>query len=208
MHDPAIFAARRAALADALGPRAVAVIRSLPARPRNGDSFYPFRQASDLLYLTGFAEPEATLILRPGADRDRVVLFVRPRDPEQELWEGRRAGLEGARERYGADAAYPSHELPSRLADLIANFDELHYALGLDDDADRLIGAALVRLRKLEKRGQRPPRAVIDPAVALHELRLHKRPEELAVLRRAAAITAEAHVAAMAAGLRERLRDG
>src|SRR5689334_6563476 len=84
MFDPSVFAARRDAFMQAIGPNAVAVIRSLPERLRNGDAFHPFRQLSDLLYLTGFVEPDATLVLRPGAEKDRVVMFVRPRDPEME----------------------------------------------------------------------------------------------------------------------------
>jgi len=200
MLDPAVFAARRDAYMQALGPRAVAVVCSLPERLRNGDAYHVYRQHSDLIYLTGLLEPDTTLVLRPGAERDRVVMFVRPRDPEMETWDGRRAGIEGAMQRYGADAAYPSAELPSKLWELIANHDELHYGLGLDPEMDRQIGAVLVRLRRLEKKGKLPPRAVVDPRAVLHELRLHKRPEELATLRTACAIAGEAHVLAMGAG--------
>src|SRR5262245_22884940 len=182
MFDPAIYAARRDAYMKALGPGAVAVVRSLPERLRNGDAYHRFRQHSDLVYLTGFLEPDTTLVLRPGAETERVVMFVRPRDPEMETWDGRRAGLEGAKQEFGADAAFAAAELPARLWELIANTEELHYSLGLDPEMDHLIGAALVKLRKLEKRGKRPPRAVVDPRAALHELRLHKRPEELATL--------------------------
>jgi Xaa-Pro aminopeptidase len=200
MLDRSVFAARRKAYLDALGPNAVALVYSLPERLRNGDAHYSFRQHSDVLYLTGFAEPDTTVILRPGAEAERVVMFVRPRDPEMETWDGRRAGLEGAKELYGADVAYPAAELDQRLMELIANCDELHYALGLDADMDLRVAGALARLRKSEKRGKRPPRAVVDPRAALHELRLHKSPEELAILRKAAAISSEAHVAAMRAG--------
>jgi len=200
MFDAAVFAARREEYLRALGPEAVAVVRSLPERLRNGDSYYPFRQISDLYYLTGFVEPDTTLILRPGAETERVVMFVRPRDPDAEVWDGKRAGLEGARERYGADAAYPAHELAGKLGDLIANTDELHYALGLDDEMDRTVAHTIARLRKTEKKGKRPPRAVVDPRACLHELRLHKRPEEMASLRRAVDISVEGHLAAMKLG--------
>ncbi|HSK02935.1 MAG TPA: Xaa-Pro aminopeptidase [Kofleriaceae bacterium] len=200
MFDPAVYAARREAFLRALGPEAVAIVRSLPERIRNGDAYHRFRQHSDVYYLTGFVEPETTVVLRPAAEKERIVMFVRPRDPEAETWEGRRAGVEGARERYGADAAYPASELAQRLPDLIANREELHYALGLDDEMDRLVTRTIARLRKTERKGMRPPRAVIDPRIALHELRLLKRPEELATLRKAAAITVDAHLAAMAAG--------
>lgn len=200
MFDPAVFAARREAFMQRLGPQACAVVRSLPERLRNGDAFHPFRQHSDIVYLTGFVEPECTLVLRPGADTERFVMFVRPRDAEMEVWDGKRAGVEGAKQIYGADAAYPAAELNVKLTDLIANFEELHYGLGIDERMDQLVAATISRLRKLEKKGQRPPRAVIDPRIALHEQRLFKRPEELAALRKAAAITCDAHVAAMAAG--------
>jgi Xaa-Pro aminopeptidase len=184
----------------AIGPGSVAVVRSLPERLRNGDAFHPFRQHSDVFYLTGFVEPDTTLILRPGAETDRIVMFVRPRDPELEVWDGRRAGLEGAKEQYGADASYPAAELPSKLWEMIANHEELHYGLGLDDDMDLMVAHAIARLRKTEKKGKRPPRAVVDPRAALHELRLHKRPEELAALRTASKITADAHIAVMKLG--------
>ena len=184
----------------AIGPSGVLVVRSLPERLRNGDAMFPFRQHSDVVYLTGFVEPSTTLVLRPGAESERVVMFVRPRDPEMEVWDGRRAGLEGARERYGADAAYPAAELAQRLPELLANHEELHYALGLDAEMDLLVASSIARLRKTEKKGKRPPRAVVDPRITLHELRLHKRPEEIAALRRASEITSEAHVAAMLAG--------
>jgi Xaa-Pro aminopeptidase len=200
MFDPSVFAARREAFMRAIGGNAVAVVSSLPERLRNGDAFHRFRQISDLVYLTGFVEPEATLVLRPGAETERVVLFVRPRDADDEVWHGRRAGLEGAQQQYGAEVAYASSELPARLGELIANAEQLHYALGLDEDMDLLIGRTIARLRRTERRGKRPPDAVIDPRVALHELRLRKSSEELGALRKAATITSEAHLAAMRAG--------
>jgi len=200
MLEPSVFAARRAAYMQALGPDAVAVVASLPERLRNGDAHYRFRQHSDVHYLTGFAEPQTVVVLRPGADEERVVMFVRPRDPETEVWDGRRAGLEGACQRYGADAAYPIAELGERLPNLVANADELHYGLGLDEEMDLLVASTVARLRRSEKRGKRPPRAIVDPRAVLHEMRLRKSPEEIQILRKAAAITAEAHHLAMQAG--------
>ena len=200
MFDPAVFAARRDAYMQAIGPTGVAIVRSLPERLRNGDALYAFRQHSDLVYLTGFLEPDTTLVLRPGAETERVIMFVRPRDPEMETWDGRRAGLEGAQHVYGADVAYPAAELPAKLQELIANCDDLYFSLGLDEQMDHLVATAINKLRKLEKRGKRPPRAVVDPRLALHELRLHKRPEELVAMRKAADISIEAHLAAMKVG--------
>src|SRR5690349_20448218 len=97
MFDASVFAQRRERYMEMIGARSVAIVRSLPERLRNGDAYHPFRQHSDLYYLTGFVEPETTLVLRPGAETERVVMFVRPRDPDRETWDGRRAGIEGAK---------------------------------------------------------------------------------------------------------------
>uniref|UniRef100_UPI003D11889B aminopeptidase P N-terminal domain-containing protein n=1 Tax=Haliangium sp. TaxID=2663208 RepID=UPI003D11889B len=195
--DAAVYASRRERYMDALGPSACALVRSPPEAVRNGDVHHPYRHSSDLYYLTGFTEPGATLVLRPGADKDRVVLFVRPRDPALEQWNGRRAGVEGAVERYGADVAYPVSELRRRLPELVANCEALHYSLGLDANFDRVVANTIAGLRRSERKGQRPPRMIVDPRTVLHELRLRKAPEELALLRRAADITVEAMTAAM-----------
>ena len=188
---------RREAYMEAIGPDAVALVHSPAEAHRNGDVLFPFRQSSDLFYLSGFSEPEATLVLRPGADDHRFVLFVRPRDREREVWDGRRAGLEGAVALFGADIAYPVHELAERLPDLLANADELHYSLGVDTAFDQRVTGVLANLRQRERRGRRPPRRIVDPRAVLHEMRLRKSSEELALLRKAADITCEAHREAM-----------
>jgi len=196
--DMAVFARRRAALMQAIGPKGALILHSPPESHR-GSVTTRFRQSSDIYYLTGFGEPETTVVLRPGAEKERFVLFVRPRDKEREVWDGRRAGVEGAVAIYGADAAYPAAELEKRLPELLGNLDDLHHGLGFYPRFDRMVTAAISQLRMTERRGQRPPSRVVDPRVALHEMRLRKSPEEIACLRRAAAITAEAHTAAMAA---------
>src|SRR5262245_66364182 len=102
-----IYAERRARLMDVLGPRATLILASPPERLRNGDTHYKFRQDSDILYLTGFAEPGAVVVLRPGHPETPFVMFVRPRNPAEETWTGRRAGVEGAVRDHGASAAFP-----------------------------------------------------------------------------------------------------
>lgn len=199
MGESTVFARRREAFMQALGPRAVAVLHSPPEAHRNGDQHFRFRQSSDIYYLTGFAEPDATLVLRPGAAAEQFVLFVRPRDREREVWDGRRAGVEGAVSDFGADVAYPAAELERRLLELVAGAEDLCYGLGYDPAFDAVIARLIADLRLRERRGQRPPRRVVDPRTLLHEMRLRKSPEEVALLRQAAAITAEAHTAAMSA---------
>jgi Xaa-Pro aminopeptidase len=184
-----------------MGPRAVAFVHAPPEVLRNGDSHFPYRQSSDLLYLTGFAEPESALVLRPGAEQDRVVLFVRPRDRDREIWDGRRAGPEGAIRDFGAQAAYPIAELTDRLPGLLANHDDLYYSFGVLPEVDAQVARAIQRMRLYERRVGSPPGRIVDPRATLHEMRLRKSSEELELLARAARITGEAHVQAMKAAL-------
>ena len=199
MLPDSVYRDRRARLMEALGPRAVAVFPAAPEKVRSGGSDYPYRPSSDLLYLTGFAEPESALVLRPGAEKDQVLLFVRPRDRHREQWTGRRAGPEGAILEYGVDAARTIGELDGLLATLLANRDDLHYTLGVDEAFDAKIAGTLHYLRGAERRVGRGPQRVVDPAGTVHEMRLRKGPEEIGLLEAAARITAEAFVAAMGA---------
>jgi Xaa-Pro aminopeptidase len=187
---------------DRIGPRGVAIIAGMTPTRRNGDAEHPFRQSSDLLFLTGFPEPEALAVLAPGR-KERFVLFVRPRDPERETWTGRRAGIEGAVARYGADLALPIASVAAELPRLLDGADELFFIPGDDHALDQLVNGALVSLRGGERRGMRAPARITDLRTTLHEIRLIKDDAALDRLRRAAAVTGEAHVAAMRAA-----RDG
>ncbi len=195
---PEPYSARRARLMERLGPNAALLLMSPPERLRNGDAHYKYRQDSDILYLTGFTEPGAAALLRPG-HATPFVLFVRPRDPAAETWTGRRAGVEGAVSAYGANASHPSDQLDEKLAELVMGVEEVHYPFGREPELDAAVARLLGRLRAAERRGRRAPVRLCDARLTLHEMRLLKAPEELDVLRRAAAITAEAHVAAMRA---------
>jgi len=195
---PSIYAERRARLCERLGASGALLLMSPPERLRNGDAHYKFRQDSDILYLTGFAEPGAVVLLRPG-HATPFVLFVRPRDPAAETWTGRRAGVEGAVSAFGADAAFSSDALDDKLAELVAGAEEIHYPFGREPEQDAAVARLLGRLRAAERRGRRAPVRLVDARLTLHEMRLLKSPDEVAILRQAADITAEAHIGAMRA---------
>jgi len=125
-------------------------------------------------------------------------MFVLPRDPERETWDGPRAGVEGAMRDFGADAAFPIAELGAKLPELLENVESVHYAIGRVREHDDVVLSALRRVRGKAKTGVAAPRAIVDSFPTLHELRLLKSAEELALMDRAAAITAEAHLLAMA----------
>jgi Xaa-Pro aminopeptidase len=193
--DPAELAARRARVLEALGD-GVLLLAAAPERPRTADILYPFRQDSDFDYLTGFPEPEAVCLLTPDGT-ERFVLFVRPHDPERELWVGARAGVEGAVERHGADAAYPIDELDKRLPGFLARAPHVALDLGREDPLAARLLAAVRRAQAERPRSGTGPTAVHDASEMLHEMRLRKSPAEIERMRRAIAIACEGHREAM-----------
>ncbi len=202
--DLETHARRRAAIAAQMRNHGGGVLL-LPAaeeRPRNADNEYPFRQDSDYAYVTGFEEPSgcALLLADPAPNKPAFVMFVRPRDRDREIWTGRRAGVEGAKAEYGADEAYPVAEIEERLSALLDRSGPLWYRLGFDPAWDARVARILNGLRAKVRAGAKPPERIVDPAVVIHEMRLVKSPDEIARLRRAAEITAEAHLAAMRDG--------
>ncbi|WP_242344599.1 aminopeptidase P N-terminal domain-containing protein [Anaeromyxobacter terrae] len=203
MDSNSTFAERRRAAAAQMARQGGGVML-LPAaeeKLRNADTEYLFRQDSDYHYLVGLDEPEgcAVLVASPAGEA-KLVLFVRPRDREKEIWNGRRAGIEGAKEQYGADEAYPVAEMDAKLAGLLEGAETLWFRVGHDALWDARLARVLKELRAGARLGKRPPRAIVDPGRVLHEQRLVKAPDELRRLRKAAEITAEAHMAAMRDG--------
>ncbi|MFL5273987.1 MAG: aminopeptidase P N-terminal domain-containing protein, partial [Anaeromyxobacteraceae bacterium] len=197
--DPKLHAARREQIAARMKADGGGVML-LPAadeKTRNSDSEYPFRQDSDFAYVTGFDEPTGCMLLFADG---RYVLFVRPKDPEREIWTGRRAGVEGAKAEYGASEAYPASELDTRLATLLDGAGTVWFRLGDDAGWDARLGRTLNDLRLRARTGATAPQRIADPGPVLHEMRLFKSEAELAALRKAAEITAEAHLSAMRDG--------
>ena len=192
------FAARRNAFARRMG-KGVAVLQGALEIRRNGDVTFDFRQDSDLYYLTGFEEPDTVAVFAPHHPEHRFILFVRPRDPAKEVWDGRRAGVEGARKRYGADMAYTIDQLDEVLPRYLTGNDRLFYTMGRNAPFDERMIALLNRMRGQVRAGMAAPSTLEDPAVILAEMRLFKGPEELDHLRKAVALTDEGHRAAMAA---------
>jgi Xaa-Pro aminopeptidase len=173
----------------------VAVVPAASEVIRNDDVTFEFRQSSDFFFLTGFDEPDAIALFDPGHENP-YVLFVRPRDPEMEAWNGRRAGVDGAIANYGADAAYPLPDFDKVLRDRLRGRDTLWYAVGSPIDG-RVLGA-LSQARGLRGRtGITVPTSINDPSTILDELRLIKSPEEITALRSACRISAAGHAQAI-----------
>lgn len=182
-------AGRRRTLLDRLGKGAL-VLPAAPVLYRSGDSELAYRPDSELLYVTGWREPESVAVLRGFAAEDRFVLFVRNRDPEKERWDGSRLGPAAAREWTGADATYPIEELEARLPGLLAGSDRVYSRPGRDPVIDVLVVRALTEARRKGARTGAGPRGIVDPGVVLDPLRLRKDAYEISLLRAAAGITA------------------
>jgi Xaa-Pro aminopeptidase len=192
---PSIHAERRAKVLETLGS-GVLVVFAAPLSIRNNDVEHEYRQDSDFYYLTGFDEPESVLVMstvRP----ERFAMFVRPRDPEREIWDGARAGVDGAKQAYGAAEAFPIGELDQRLPDWLENAERLYYRIGRDRNADERVLRALAATRPRARRGSSYPTSIVDPETVLHEMRRVKSREELEAMGRAIEITREAHLEAM-----------
>ena len=189
------FAERRLGFMAELGD-ALAIIPGAQETRRNGDVNYEFRQSSDFFFLTGFDEPDAVALFNPSHAKERYVLFVRPRDREMEIWNGRRAGVEGATATYGADAAYPIDRLDDKLREYAVERPALWYRMG-NPAHDARITRLVTELRAARARGFPTPVRIEDPGPLVHELRLRRSPAELQQQRRACEISRDGHAEAM-----------
>ena len=151
-----------------------------------------YRPDSELLYLTGVTEPGAVAVLRAGGEDGDFVLFVRPRNSEEELWSGERLGPERAGAVFGADTTYGSDVLSEHLPKLLAGAEDTYFRIGPDSPVQSLVVGALKTARLRGARKGVGPRGIIDPGRLIDPLRLVKSPEELERMRRAATITIEA----------------
>jgi Xaa-Pro aminopeptidase len=199
MLQPSDFKQRRKALMQRLKKKSVALLASAPAAVRNRDVEYPFRQHSDFHYLTGFDEPESMAVFVPGRKQGEFVLFCREFDPEKAIWTGRHAGLEGAREAYGADEAFPIGELDQHLPGLLEDRDRVYFPIGHDAELDHAVMGAINDIRGRARTGVQAPYEFIALEHVLHELRLFKSPAEIGVMRKAAEVSVLAHQRAMRA---------
>jgi Xaa-Pro aminopeptidase len=176
----------------------VAILPTAPERIRNRDAHYPYRHDSYFYYLTGFREPEAVVVLVAGKEA-RQILFCREKNEEREIWDGYRYGPEAAREVFGFDEAWTIGDLDRRLPDYLADQPLLWSGLGYDNDWDAKVLGALNAVRDKARTGLTPPHSVRDLRAELDEMRLVKDASELATMRRAAKISADAHCRAMRA---------
>lgn len=195
---PQEYTRRRQGLLAKMAPGSAALIFAAPEATRSADSDYPYRQNSDFWYFTGFNEPQALLILvKSDESHHHGVLFNRVWDKTAEIWTGRRLGQEAAPEQLGVSRALPWDDIGSQLHLLLNGLDVVYHAQGEYEFADKLLFSALEKLRRGARQQLQAPATLVDWRPWVHEMRLIKSEEELAVMRRACEITALAHTRAM-----------
>lgn len=197
--SPSEYAQRRQQLMQRMTPNSIAILPAAAISPRNSSVEYPYRQHSDFFYLSGFAEPEAMLVLIPEREQGEFILFCRERSPERELWEGLRAGQEGAKNDYQADDAFPISALDNILPDLIEGRERVYYSIGNNVAFDQHMMTWLHSIRSKARMGAQAPKEFVMLDHLLHEARLYKSPAEIATMQQAADISCRAHIRAMQA---------
>lgn len=193
-----VYRERRERLLAQMPQKSLLVLAAGDLKTRNNDAEYPFRQASNFYYLTGFNEPQALLVLHKGGEHP-VTLFCPPRDPAMEIWTGYRAGPEGCVERFGADQAFNLDEIDTRLPKMIDGIAQLLYPIARNPELDQRVKGWLEQLGRSVRSGAVLPETLADSDRLLHQMRLFKGPEEIEIMQRAADISAQAHIEAMKA---------
>ena len=191
------FERRRKQLMRMVGKGGIAILPAAPVRMRSRDVEYRFRQDSDFYYLTGFAEPEAVAVLVPGRPQGEYLMFCRERHAEKEMWDGRRAGQDGAVEHYGADDAFPVDDIDDIIPGLIEGCDRVYYTMGMYSDFDARIAEWVNSLRTGASRGLHTPTEFVALDHLLHDMRLYKSRSEISAMRKAAKVAVTAHKRAM-----------
>ncbi len=188
---------RRKRLMDMIGSDSIAIIPTASVYIRNRDVEFPFRPDSDFYYLTAYPEPEAVAVLIPDRAEGEFILFCRESDEEMETWHGRRAGLKGALELYGADDAFPIEDMDDILPGLIEGHERIFYNMGSDQNFDQRVMAWVKQIRDKARTGVVAPDEFISLNHFLHDMRLYKSRLEIKLMRQAAKISSKAHQRAM-----------
>ena len=193
------FQERRDRLAEQMGPNSIAIIATSPEVMRNRDADYKFRADSSFFYLTGFAEPEAVVVIETDETCESYIysVFCRERNRDMEIWNGYRAGIDGVIDDYDADEAYAIDLLDEEIIEKLLNKQKLYYRIGQRADFDARVSAWIKEADEQQRRGNGAPAEIIQLDRIVDEMRLHKSAQEIELMQIASNISAEAHTRAM-----------
>ena len=190
------YADRRSKLGAMLPKNSAVVIAGAAVQYRNADSSHAFRQDSNFWYLTGFNEPESTLVLLINESKDvQSIAFVPKKDALKEIWDGYRAGPNGAVKDHGFDLAFDNTEIDERLPDLLAGYNQVFYPVGKSQKLDADVIDWIKTARSKDRHSS--PIDIADASSKIGNERLIKDKDEIEIMKKACQISAEAHVEAM-----------
>ena len=195
--NPSEFKRRRQQLMKMVGKGNIAILSSSSSQTRNRDVDYPFRQDSDFLYLSGFNEPEAVMVLVPGRAHGEYILFCRENDPEQETWHGRRAGQQGAIENFAADDSFPIDDIDDILPGLLEGRQKVFHFMGRYPEFDQMLMGWVNQIKSQSRSGAHGPYEYVSLDHLIHDMRLYKSRAEIGLMKKAAKISVAAHKRAM-----------
>ena len=193
------FSERRSELSKKVLDNSAIIVASSPVKSRISDTDYLYRQDSNFYYLSGYEEPESILLIRPYAKKDNFIIFCRDRDPLKEQWDGFRSGQTGAVQDFGADKSLSISSVDSLMPELLEGAKNIYYSMSSPCGLDQRINTWVDQIRLNTRAGAEPPQNLLSLDSVIHEMRLLKSDEEIAVMKQAAEITTEAHIRAMKA---------
>ena len=191
------YASRRRDLMAMMQGNSIAVIAAAPEKIRSKDTHYPYKQSTNLSYLSGFPEPQSVMLLIPGRQQGEVVFFCRDKDPLRETWDGYRHGPVGAVQNFGADDAFPINDIDDILPGMLEGRDRVYYSIGRDAEFDKHLMEWVNGVRDKHGSDMTPPGEFVDLDHLVSEMRLIKSAAEIKLMRKAAEISARAHRRAM-----------
>jgi Xaa-Pro aminopeptidase len=191
------YASRRRDLMAMMQTNSVAVIAAAPEKIRSNDTHFPYKQCTNLSYLSGFPEPGSVMLLIPGREQGEVVFFCRDKDPLRETWDGYREGPAGVVAKYQADDAFPIDDIDDILPGMLEGKDRVYFAIGKDPEFDKHLMVWVNDVRGKRGSDAIPPGEFVDLDHIINEMRLIKSAAEIKLMRKAAEISARAHCRAM-----------
>ncbi len=195
--DPEIFKNRRQRLVEQIPDKSLVIIPNKKLSIRSNDTEYKFKPDSDFYYLTGIDEPNSSCVLRKEGQNLTYILFVEPRDEKQEIWTGKKIGLEGAKDIYGANESYKITEFDEQLAKFIADSGFIYFPFGSDRHLDLKIISKVGELKKKNRASIKTPQGLFDMRDLVHKMRLIKEQSEINCIQKACNISKFAHILAM-----------
>ncbi len=187
-----IYAKRRDEFFKQMQPNSLAILAAASAQLQSHEIEHPYRQNTNMLYLTGFVEQDSVAVFEKTDVGNCFILFCLESDPKVEQWVGSRSGPEGAVKKFQADKAYSIDELDQYMPEMLQNKQCVYYAYGRDAEFDHRFFGWFNQVRSLVRSSVNVPNQLINIESIIHEMRLIKGKEEIDLIQHAVDINVDA----------------